>query len=348
MHAVSILLLTSVLAIGLTTCTPHGPIHKHGTWTYLDPIPHHPRQEHATVAVSSTTLYVLGGIVDYLANQTTDPTTALVQSYSIPNNSWRSAASLPMPINHANAAVVNGKIYVLGALAPDPDWYWRAVPDCWVYTPEEDAWEVLPPMPASLARGSAAVGVHGTTIYLAGGQLLLDVFHNVLSTVDTVSAYDTATGSWTLLPAAARSLPAPRDHAGAAVVGDTFYVLGGRAFSQANVSNAVFALDLCNMERGWRTREATMPTARGGVSTGVVGDKVYIFGGEGNAADGSKGLFNQTEAYDTVMDSWERLMPMEVPRHGTSAVGVRERIYIPGGGILQSGAPVATFDSFQS
>lgn len=184
-------------------------------------------------------------------------------------------------------------------------------------------------------------------MYLAGGMLELDVVHNVLATVDMVSAYDTVARTWTLLPAAASLLPAPRDHAGAAVVGDTFYVLGGRAYSQANVSDTVFALDLYDMASGWRVRDAKMPTARGGLSVGIVGDKVYTFGGEGNPAADSNGVFNNTEAYDTVRDSWEKLTPMEAPRHGTYAVGVGGRVYIPGGGTAESGAPVATFDFFE-
>ncbi len=342
------LLLTPALVADLTTCIPHSPIHSHGTWTPLASIADSPRQEHTTVAVGDTTIYILGGITNFLPNQTTDPTTALVQAYSILDNTWRYTAPLPMPVNHLNAAVVDGKIYVLGALKPTPESVWRAVPDCWVYDPATDVWKTLAPMPAALARGSAAVGVHGTTVYLAGGLLLLDLVNNVLATVDTVSAYDTVAGTWTTLPAAASRLPGPRDHAGAALVGHKFYVLGGREFGQANVRDTVFALDLHDLGCGWRTSEAKMPTARGGLAAAVVGRKVYTFGGEGNPAAGSKGVFNETEAYDTVTDSWERLVPMAVPRHASSAVGVGRRIYLPGGASAQSASPMDTFDFFES
>lgn len=75
-----------------------------------------------------------------------------------------------------------------------------------------------------------------------------------------------------------------------------------------------------------------MPTARGGVATGVVGRKIYTFGGEENTAIES-GVFNEIEAYDTVADRWESVGTMKIPRHGTFAIGVNGRIYIPGGGI---------------
>jgi hypothetical protein len=52
------------------------------------------------------------------------------------------------------------------------------------------------------------------------------------------------------------------------------------------------------------------------------------------------------EAYDTVDDTWTSLTPMEVPRHGTGAVALGGRIWIPGGGVKTAMAPVGIFDSF--
>jgi N-acetylneuraminic acid mutarotase len=77
----------------------------------------------------------------------------------------------------------------------------------------------------------------------------------------------------------------------------------------------------------------------------VVGGKVYTFGGEGDKSVES-GVFDEVEAYDTERDAWESVGTMKIARHGTSAVGVRGKVYIPGGGILQGGGPVADFDAF--
>jgi hypothetical protein len=52
------------------------------------------------------------------------------------------------------------------------------------------------------------------------------------------------------------------------------------------------------------------------------------------------------EAYYTVEDMWQSVGKLRVPRHGTYAVGVGKRVYIPGGGVTQSGGPVAEFDVF--
>jgi hypothetical protein len=47
-----------------------------------------------------------------------------------------------------------------------------------------------------------------------------------------------------------------------------------------------------------------------------------------------------------VNDTWEDVGKMRLPRHGTYAVGVGEGVYVPGGGVQQSGGPVADFDVF--
>jgi len=216
-----------------------------------------------------------------------------------------------------------------------------------VYTPTTDTWTSLPGTPAGQLRGSAAVGVYDKKIYLAGGLSELEFYGNhTQRTVAVVSIFDTATKKWLDVPEAARKLPGGRDHAGAGVVGSKMYVLGRREDGQDNPKDTVFVLDLCDLEAGWKTAKGKMPTPRGGIASGTVGKKVYTFGGEGNKAVES-GVFDQVEAYDTVRDSWESVGTMKLPRHGTYAVGVYGKVYIPGGGIVQSGGPVADFDVFE-
>ncbi|KAJ0115601.1 hypothetical protein J7T55_010424 [Diaporthe amygdali] len=254
-----------------------------------------PRQEHSTVAISSTTLAILGGIIPTGSEFST---TDIMQLYDIPSDTWTSASSLPIPINHSNAGVVDSKIFVLGALQVSPegegiDGSWQAIGAGWVYDISTDTWEVLAPLPDGTERGAAAVGVHNKIIYLAGGMRSLDLSPDgEQDTVDTVSAFDTVSGTWQPLPDAAGRIPEGRDHAGGAVVGDVFYVLGGRFRGQNNTKDTVFSLDLGNMDAGWQ--------------------------------------------------------PMKLPRHGTSAVAVGERIYIPGGGLTQGADPVNVTDVYLS
>ena len=320
-----------------TRCTGN-----YGHWTSLAPIAGGVRQEHSTVVLGND-IYIMGGIrlEQSVSNGTSFPTLSKVEVYSISQNRWRTAASLPIPMNHANAAVVDGRIYVLGGLAAGR--VWVAFPDCYVYNPEVDHWTTLASMPAKQARGSAAIGVHGKIVYLSGGLRSLDGYPNGLQdTVGTVTSYDIKTGVWKTLT----NLPASRDHAGAALIEHTMYVLGGRTHGQANVQNTIYALNIHSPEAGW-TRKADMPTARGGLATGIVGGVAYTFGGEANPAPGSKGVYNQTEAYDTVTDTWTELATMSLPRHGTSAASVDGGIYIPGGSTSEGAQPVDTFTLFK-
>ncbi|GKT43446.1 Kelch-like protein terF [Colletotrichum spaethianum] len=204
-------------------------------------------------------------------------------------------------------------------------------------------------MPPGEERGSATVGVYGKKIYLAGGMRTLEPIGEAgeQDTVDTVTAFDTESLSWYTLPSTAQNLPEGRDHAGGSVVGSKFYVIGGRERGQRNVKDTVFMLDLDNLEGGWTTKDRRMPTARGGVVTGAVNGKVYVFGGEGNPAAGTNGIFNETEVFDAKTESWKRLAPMPLPRHGGSAVAIGGGIYLPGGGLREGGSPDSTLDAYR-
>lgn len=388
----------------LGASTVHGSLHApspllpDGTWRTLSPIPLAPRQEHATVALNATTLAIVGGIVpdplppagnnnNSSSNSTGFATTDLVQLYDIPSDTWTTAAPAPVSINHANAAAVGGRLYLLGGLvftlegAQSDQGAWVAVPDCWLYDPAADAWSALPAMPPGEARGAAVVGValggagerpgidssySGLgRIYLAGGLRRLDLLPvtGVQDTVDLVSAFDTASGAWVPhnatdndnddddlllppLPAAARRLPEGRDHAAGAVVGGVLHVVGGRTRGQTNVRDTVYALDLADPGAGWAVLPGRMPTARGGLSAGAVGDRwIYTFGGEGDVAS-ADGVFDEVEVLDTRTGVWTKLAPMARPRHGTAAVAVGGEIYIPGGGVVQGAAPVDVMDVF--
>ncbi|KAJ7263923.1 hypothetical protein C8J57DRAFT_1333170 [Mycena rebaudengoi] len=197
-------------------------------------------------------------------------------------------------------------------------------------------------MPAGTARGAAAVGVHGHTVYLAGGLLELNLITGAQPSSAAVSAFNTLTRRWSVLP----SLPEARDHVGGAVIGNMFFVVGGRVNGVPNVRDTVFALDLNAVGLGW-VEKAHMPTARGGLSTAVIGDRIYTFGGEGDANLVPNGVYNNVEVYCAGEDRWEVLPPMPHPRHGTNAASIAGRIYIPGGGNV-TGAGLQSHTDFFS
>lgn len=301
-----------------TACTPN-------TWVNLTSLPS-PRQEHSTVALNSSTIAIVGGVVssteDFYGPAIT--TTDLVQLYDIPSDQWRTVAPTPYRVNHPNVAVVDGKIYLLGGLIESPPEKggtinWVASPACAVYDPAIDAWTSIVSMPPGTERGSAITDVYGDLIYLAGGMTVLkDTYQDA---VNTATAFNTSSGTWLRLPPHAAVLPEGRQHGTGAVIEDTFYVVGGRVWSQLDVRGTVFSLDLTNLTSGWQTSPASMPVPRGGLSGDTVGSKLYTFGREGNPNSAS-GVFNQSEAYDVKTQQWTELPAMAVPRHGTHAAAV--------------------------
>ncbi|KAF4583270.1 kelch domain-containing protein 8a [Ophiocordyceps camponoti-floridani] len=276
---------------------------------------------------------VLGGL--------TNVTTAMVQFYDMPSNTWSSGPDIPMPLNHLNAAVVNGNIYLLGGLAVLPNGTWSAIPYSWVYKPAEGYWKPISPMPEGTARGSAVTVPYGNTIFLAGGETI-NVPGAYQDSTDIVSSYDTIRDEWRVLPA---RLPEPRQHATGAIVDDVMYLIGGRTGGRRSVKDNVYALNLKRPDGQWESR-ANMPTPRGGIMGGVVGKSIYVFGGEGNPVPGTDGVFDDTTVFDTVTGNWSVLEPMQKPRHGSQAVSVNDCIYIPGGSVVEGGPTVEYSDKF--
>ncbi|KAK1753234.1 kelch repeat-containing protein [Echria macrotheca] len=309
----------------LSTLLPLAAAQVTAQWKTLAVVPTGPLHEHATVALSPTTLAIVGGVTQKGAVLDT------LYLYSIPTNTWKKAASLPVTINHANAAVVDGLLYVLGGMTGAS---WAGNPKAWLYDPATDKWSNLPAMPTSEARGSAVMGVYNKTVWLASGKT-----GSGGESVTTVSAFDTTTQKWlTDIPAAAKNIPEGRDHGGGGIIGTKFYQLGGSLGPISNRKDTVFVLDLADLSKGWITAKGKMPTPRRGFATGIVGNKIYTFGGEGNPDKASNGVFKEVEVYDAAADSWAELAPMNIPRHGSSAATVNGSIYIPAGGTA-SGTP---------
>lgn len=268
--------------------------------------------------------------------------TNLVNLYDIPSDTWRAIAPLPIAVNHPNAAAVNGRIYLLGGLVdteepPIAEADWITTGKSYVYDPDANVWTEVASMPNGTERGSSVVGVHGEMIYLAGGMTVLNRDYQDAST--TVTAFNTTSLQWQRVPSIAANLPEGRQHAAGTVFRDTLYVVGGRWYERTNVRDTVFSLNLLDQTAGWQTSPSRMPTARGGLAGGAVGHSFFAFGGECDP-NTTNGVFPQAESYDLVSGVWTKLKDMQVPRHGTAAVSVGNRIYIPGGGLQQDGIPI--------
>jgi hypothetical protein len=202
----------------------------------------------------------------------------------------------------------------------------------WVYEASADRWDPLAPLAPTRARGSAAVAVLDDRIYLIGG------LRNGASVPD-FDVYDPMTGAWT--PAAA-SASGRRP-------------LGGRWDRRTDL-------------RGWwarrRDQRPTPPRSTstiqrlgsgrrahrcrrpgGGMAGAVLGEALYVFGGEGNTGVAS-GVFDEVERLDPGLNLWTTLAPMAPGRHGTGAASLDGRIYVPGGASVQAFGAVDRVEVF--
>jgi N-acetylneuraminic acid mutarotase len=83
-----------------------------------------------------------------------------------------------------------------------------------------------------------------------------------------------------------------------------------------------------------------MPTGRSGIAAGVVGDRLYVFGGEIPA------LHNEVESYDPGSDTWQQHPAMPTPKHGIWASVISNTIYLPGGATVQGLGATTSHESF--
>lgn len=221
----------------------------------------------------------------------------------------------------------------------------------------QEIWTNLAPLPQPQCEAGTAV-LDGK-IYVLGGWST-DSSH----TWDAVQIYDPATNQWSAGP----KLPVGVNHEGAAVAGGKLYVVGGflGPFRQREPTANVWVYDPAT--RKWDAR-APLPSPRGALVVGAVGDLIYAAGGEqrrkfGAAVpDGAAPAYEpiaDAAVYDPKSDKWQVLPPMRVARdHAMGGVvggklvvvGGRDRpkydltaveIFDPASGTWHDGAPMPT------
>ena len=119
---------------------------------------------------------------------------------------------------HHTAAVVDGKIYVVGGIIYDDEGEEVATGLVEMYDPAADSWQQMAAMPT--VRYSHASAVMDSNIYVSGG------FTTLGELSDAFEAYDPVTNTWATLLASLSEVRA--DHASAAFDGK-LYVFGGWA-----------------------------------------------------------------------------------------------------------------------
>lgn len=218
---------------------------------------------------------------------------------------WLATTPLPVPRTEVAAAVLDGRIVVVGGFLPNGGNSRRVD----AYDPRADAWSRLPDLPLSVDHAAAAswrgrmVVVGG---YDAGRRPLRAAF-----------LYDGR--RWRTLP------PPPQERAAAAAAATAdgrVWVVGGR--TRDGLATRMLSLDL----RTLRWTDGAGPRPREHLAAAALGGRIYAIGGRVAGYDTNLGT---VEAYDPRSRTWRALPDLPDPRGGTGAAAIAGRVISIGG-----------------
>jgi N-acetylneuraminic acid mutarotase len=182
------------------------------TWTEKASLPT-PREGLSSAAVDGR-IYAIGGS-QWDVTTSGGLVVSSVEMYDPATDTWVPKASLPRPRTYAGAAILDGKIYVLGGATRVGQGVSSSM---LMYDPGTDTWTEKSPMPGQRALSAAAV--HDGRIYVFGGA---ESFTEPPSASSTVFVYDPAADTWT----ERGDMPFERRGMAAAVVSGKVYLFGG-------------------------------------------------------------------------------------------------------------------------
>jgi len=216
---------------------------------------------------------------------------------------WDTLAAVPEDLTFPIAAVVNGKIHVMGGGGSG-----GATSAHYAYDPVTDTWQSRAAVPY-LAQQPAGTVSSGKIHYFGGG------YPNSGSPLDDHYVYDPIADSWEQ----AADLTAPRAIHYAASIETTLYSLAGQGMtnlcqSYSSTTNTWTTLNSLPDNNFWYGAHVT------------VEGHIYRFCGGGYTAP-----TNKAHKYDPVSDSWSSLPDMPNAIHALAGAAIGNQIILSGG-----------------
>ncbi|MBV9608209.1 MAG: tyrosinase family protein, partial [Acidobacteria bacterium] len=187
-----------------------------------------PTKRGAAVAVEvAGKIYVIGGATTVAGSKDPyftffGPSLVLTTNevFDPATNKWESGRPMSVARNHAYAAAVSGKIYVIGGRTGHAFILTATNTDVVEeYSPVSDMWSA-PKERMPTPRSGGAWGTDGRRIYVAGGEVTTK---ELVGAYRAVEAYEPATNSWISLP----PMPMPRHGIAGAVIGNELHLVSG-------------------------------------------------------------------------------------------------------------------------
>lgn len=191
------------------------------------PMPPDRARASAGIVAHDGLIYVAGGIRDGHDGSSH----AMFDVYDPVAGTWTALPDMPRQRDHASAAVVGDKIYLMGGRV-SPLGTGAMIPEVDVYDITTGTWTTLGTTLPTLRAGAATVAV-GTEVVIMGGETDTGVRPEV-------EAYDTVTGTWRSLT----PMPTPRHGSYAAVCGGAVYLAGGSTAPLYNPTQTFESLTL--------------------------------------------------------------------------------------------------------
>ena len=150
--------------------------------------------------------------------------------------------------------------------------------------------------------------------------------------VNTHYVFDPVNLTW----AKAEAAPTARNSACAVSNEDNLYTIAGRTVRGGNLASH----EAYNFKTKTWTKLASMPQAQGGLACALVGEYIYVFGGE--YFDNGGGVYKEVWQYDIASDEWSKASEMPNPRHGLGALNIDGEIYVIAGASEAGGKLTST------
>jgi len=284
--------------------TPKGLMYEYDPsgdkWTKKKNMPlalHHP----AWVELNGK-VYLFGGFVKPDKGPTAWQPINNAWEYDPANDSWKALAAMPSRRGAAAAAVVDGKIYVIGGAGLHPGSKetslhparpHRSVDTNEVYDPATDSWATRQTMPT--ARNHAFIGAVNNKIYVIGGRVG-NAFITRASNTGIVEEYDPATDQWGALKA---SMPNPRSAGASGTHKGKIYAAGGEERSGGPWQRTFRAVEAYDPATNRWSLLPDMTFPRHGLAGDILDGKFHLVSGDA-ASGGAPGTHIDSDVHEVL------------------------------------------------
>jgi hypothetical protein len=230
--------------------------------------------------------------------------------YDIASNRWAAGVPLPRGSDNLAAVAAGGRVLAIGG---------EAGTALQVLDPAARTWAAGPSLPG--VRFASAAARVGARVHVVGGW---NADNNASASLDSQAVFDLDRQAWGTGPA----LSTARNAAGAAVIDDRLYVVGGRSPGiRASDQRSLGSMEVLVPGAAAWAAAPSMPTPRAGLAVVALGGQLYALGGETTPG----GVSDAVERFDPASGQWTTLPAMPLRSHGLGAVVVGDSIYVLGG-----------------